>query len=70
MFLMIIVRLADALKDSFDMPIKRLDIHYNEKSSMYCGYLTLKENDWIREFKIYTNGVVESLSCEECDVNV
>lgn len=70
MFLMIIVRLADALKDSFNMPIKRLDIKYNEKSSVYCGYLTLQEDETIIEFEILTNGEVTRISSEECDINV
>lgn len=56
MFLMIIIRLANALKDSFDMPIERLDIQYEQKYDAYCGYLTLKENDRVIEFKIFTNG--------------
>ena len=70
MFLMIIIRLANALKDSFNMPIERLDILYNKTKFMYCGYLTLKENDRIIEFEIYSNGEVEKISGEECDVNV
>lgn len=64
MFLMIIIRLANTLKDSFDMSIERLDIQYNEKVSMYCGYLTLKENERVLEFKILTNGEVKRLSGE------
>ena len=64
MFLMVIIRLANALKDSFDMPIERLDIQYGEKASMYCGYLTLKENERVVEFKIFTNGEVKRLSGE------
>lgn len=64
MFLMIIIRLANALKDSFDMPIERLDIQYNEKASMYCGYLILKEHDRVIEFKILTDGTVRRLRGE------
>lgn len=64
MFLMIIIRLANALKDSFDMPIERLDIQFSDKTSMYCGYLTLKENERVMEFKILTNGEVQKLSGE------
>lgn len=70
MFLMIIVRIADALKDSFHRPIERLDIQYNAKISMYYGYLTLKEDGCIMEFEIYTNGTVKRLSGEECDADV
>lgn len=64
MYLMIIIRLANALKDSLDMPIERLDIQYEAKASMYCGYLTLKEKDCVVEFEIYTNGTVRRLSGE------
>lgn len=64
MFLMIIIRLSNALKDSFNMPIERLDIQYNEKASIYCGYLILKENDRVIEFKILTDGTVRRLSGE------
>ena len=70
MFLMVIIRLANALKDSFDMPIERLDIQYEQKHAAYCGYLTLKENDRVIEFKIFTNGEIIRMSGEECDVNV
>ena len=70
MFLMVILRLADALKDSFNMTIERLDIQYNAKISMYYGYLTLKEDGRVIEFEIYTNGTVKRLSGEEVDVDV
>ena len=69
MFFMIIVRIANALKDSFDMSIERLDIQYNKKLFMYCGYLTLKENERIIEFKIFTNGEVERLT-DEMEVGI
>lgn len=64
MFLMTIIRLANALKDSLDMPIERIIIQYEEKASMYCGYLTLKEKDRVVEFQIFTNGAVKKLSGE------
>lgn len=70
MFLMIIVGLADALKDSLNMPIERLDIQYEKKYATYCGYLTLKENDRVIEYKIFTNGEIIRINSEECDVNV
>ena len=67
---MIIVRIADALKDSLNMPIERLDIKYEKQYSTYCGYLTLKEDDRVIEFKIFSNGEVMRLTGKGCDDDV